>query len=75
MAGLVGSVVGSWPNPGGAPPATAYCGTVAVPWPAAPPGVGSKRSQPMPLKYSSGQACASAVVTFQSPLPVLVPAV
>jgi hypothetical protein len=36
-----------------------------VPCPLGPFGVGSNRSQPDPWKYSSGQACASWVVTSQ----------
>ena len=44
-----------------------YTGVVAVPWPGAEPcGVGSNLSHPKPWKYSSGQACASCVVTTHS---------
>ena len=52
-----------------------YAGAVAVPCPVAPAGVGSNRSQPAPWKYSSGQACASWVVTSQVPPYPGVPAV
>ena len=41
----------------------------AVAWPSDPEGVGSKRSQPAPWKYSSGHAWASLVRTFQPVVP------
>src|SRR6266568_6133461 len=70
----VAGEVGAAPPPGrvlvSPPPETAaltYDGSTAWSCPPAPRGVGSNRSQPTPLKYSSGQACASAVVTAQVP--------
>ncbi|WP_267899783.1 hypothetical protein [Amnibacterium setariae] len=36
------------------------------------PGVGSKRTQPMPSKYSSGQACRSSLVTLRAVVPASV---
>ncbi len=52
----------------------AQFGTVTVPPSAGPRGVGSKRTQPMPVKYSSGHACASLAVTTYSPWSFFVPA-
>src|SRR5579859_2338998 len=62
-------------EPPGEVDALTYDGATAVCWPRSPPGVGSNRSQPRPVKYSSGQACASAVVTSQLPSGCWRPAV
>ena len=50
------------PGRGAAPAAACRPAGLAVAWPPVPAGVGSKRSQPTPWKYSSGQACASLVL-------------
>ena len=44
-------------------------------WPSDPEGVGSKRSQPAPWKYSSGHAWASLVRTFHRSCPIGEPSV